>query len=560
MSKKYKYCLVPLCKNTTVKTPEKIFISLPGNKDRRRKWLKACRRNENDISLSNKGVYVCEDHFNLEEDMDNYIKFKIMGGPKIMKPHSVPHIFDCQPDRKRTFSQPPRLTAAKRIRRQIVADAISSTQAFTEGEVVRELQNQEHTEPKISEVGVIEEVAGGSSVLVAVKKKDVSIQAHPKVRSKCLQCNIRSGVTVALSPLKQSTYDVATTPTKPVPCTSSASVCSGVSEHSSVDKSSEGGSSYSVSDFSEEYQLSSSERKELESEQKVDIQRLFLKCTMQKLQRRPRLYLGLPEFAYYVFQLLEKYSGLESRYIFLTLKKIRTGHSFSILGDDFGTTEVHASRMFSKSLPVISKFLRKCIISPSVNQIKANLPLAFRARYSNVFCIIDCLEIEIEKPSDAIKQSLTWSDYKKCNTLKYLIACTPDGIINFISTGFGGRASDAVIVEHSGFLNILPENVAIMADRGFKHIEHLLVSKNCILVRPPSVSGTVKSSKDEVFETKRIASLRIHVERVIRRIREFSSLAPHACIDIKLLPHTDQIIKIVCGLINLQSGIISGKQ
>jgi len=33
---------------------------------------------------------------------------------------------------------------------------------------------------------------------------------------------------------------------------------------------------------------------------------------------------------------------------------------------------------------------------------------------------IDCLEIKIPKPSDPTKQALTGSDYKKCNTLKYL--------------------------------------------------------------------------------------------------------------------------------------------
>lgn len=495
----------------------------------------------------------------LEEDMENYIKFRLMGGQKKMKKHVVPHIFDCQPDRKRAFSQPPRLAATKRAKRQILADAITSSSACNMGDMVSQLEDSKAPECSASE-STSKHTEPQDSVRAAINiKKDISVQVRPKVRSKCLQCNLHCGVTVGLSPLKISTSNVATTPTKP--CTSAfLNMCEreldSELEVISGGKSSEQESdyTYSLSEGSEEYRLSFSE-----SESNDDLQKLSLKCTIQKLQKRPRLYLGLPEHAYYIFQLLETYSRLENKYIFLTLKKIRTAHSFSILADDFGISEVHASRMFSRSVPIVSKFLRKCIFTPSVNTVKLNLPLVFRARYSNVFCIIDCLEIEIEKPSDSVKQSLTWSDYKKCNTLKYLISCTPDGIINFISTGFGGRASDAIIVEHSGFLNILPQNVAVMADRGFKNIAHLLSSKNCILVRPPSVSATVKLTKSEVFETKRIASLRIHVERVIRRVREFSFLAPHACIDIKLIPHTDQIIKIVCGLINLQSGIISGK-
>ncbi|GBP75134.1 hypothetical protein EVAR_42377_1 [Eumeta japonica] len=58
-----------------------------------------------------------------------------------------------------------------------------------------------------------------------------------------------------------------------------------------------------------------------------------------------------------------------------------------------------------------------------------------RRKYHHVSCIIDCLEIEIQKPSNAVHQALTWSDYKKANTLKYLISSTPDGLVNFISPG-----------------------------------------------------------------------------------------------------------------------------
>ncbi|XP_028130922.1 uncharacterized protein LOC114326702 [Diabrotica virgifera virgifera] len=103
-SAQYKYCIVPGCQSTTVRTSNKHFFTLPVEPKRRSKWLKACRRDKKDISQSSKGLYVCEDHFDLERDMANYMKFKIMGGPKIIKSGVVPHIFDCQPDRKRGFN------------------------------------------------------------------------------------------------------------------------------------------------------------------------------------------------------------------------------------------------------------------------------------------------------------------------------------------------------------------------------------------------------------------------------------------------------------------------
>ncbi|XP_030753762.1 uncharacterized protein LOC115880624 isoform X2 [Sitophilus oryzae] len=133
----YKYCIVPFCTSSTVKNPDKIFIRVPEDKKRRIKWLKACRRHVGDYSTKSTNIHVCEDHFNvmflfqIAKDMDNFVRFKLMGGKKIMKSHVVPHIFDCQPDRKRTFSVPPRSAAVKRVQRRLVDQAVASCSTTT---------------------------------------------------------------------------------------------------------------------------------------------------------------------------------------------------------------------------------------------------------------------------------------------------------------------------------------------------------------------------------------------------------------------------------------------
>lgn len=137
-----------------------------------------------------------------------------------------------------------------------------------------------------------------------------------------------------------------------------------------------------------------------------------------------------------------------------------------------------------------------------------------------------------------------------------MISSTPDGYINFISEGYGGRCTDILLVEKSGYLDFLSENCTVMADRGFKNIDHMLAQKKCNLVRPPSVFTNKKSTKEEVLETKRIASLRIHIERVIVRLREFKTLKPHALMHLSLVSNVDDIIIIACALINLQKLII----
>jgi len=96
-----------------------------------------------------------------------------------------------------------------------------------------------------------------------------------------------------------------------------------------------------------------------------------------------------------------------------------------------------------------------------------------------------------------------------------------------------------------------------MADRGFKNIDFMLEKEMCKLLRPPSVFSNKKSTKEEVLETKRIASLRIHIERVICRLREFNTLKPHALIHLSLVSNVDEIITIACALINLQKPMIT---
>ena len=81
-----------------------------------------------------------------------------------------------------------------------------------------------------------------------------------------------------------------------------------------------------------------------------------------------------------------------------------------------------------------------------------------------VAVIIDCFDIFSEKPSNLMARAQTWSSYKHHNTVKFLIAITPQGVISFLSKGWGGRVPDKHITEQCGFLNysvILPGDVIL---------------------------------------------------------------------------------------------------
>lgn len=265
------------------------------------------------------------------------------------------------------------------------------------------------------------------------------------------------------------------------------------------------------------------------------------------------MYVGISKECYFLIQLLHKHTNIKEEHILLCLKKIRLNTTFCELEDDFGISLSHANKLFLANIPIISSFLRSFIVNLNKKLIKKNLPIAFRHNYHNVSCIIDCLEIDIQKPSKALHQALTWSEYKKGNTVKYLISCTPNDLVNYISHGFGGRTSDVTIVENCNFLDGLPQRTCILADRGFKHLEQLLHEKGMKLLRPPSVNAGAKLSSTEVRLTKIFASLRIHIERVIRRLREFHMLKQHSVINTNILRVLDHVIIIACALIKQDS-------
>ena len=61
----------------------------------------------------------------------------------------------------------------------------------------------------------------------------------------------------------------------------------------------------------------------------------------------------------------------------------------------------------------------------------------------------------------------TFSNYKHHNTVKFLIAITPQGVVSFVSKGWGGQVSDKYLMENCGLLNYLDPGVVVLADRGF---------------------------------------------------------------------------------------------
>ncbi|KAF9404882.1 hypothetical protein HW555_014119 [Spodoptera exigua] len=562
----YKYCIVPKCTNTTRKTPDKVFFRISSDAKIRKQWCKVMRRD----NISPKScLYCCEDHFNVKEDTENYIEYNLMkeqGENVLYEERSfATYIFVS----KRRMPLPKeRMAVVKMQRLTLVNEALSSEIAI-KSSVSEPSQRSDHeVSPSTSHTNVCDQPGCSTSRIGCddlqvelstshIEKtlhcdKAVQVNIKPNYRSKGVNVNIPTKKqNVALSPFPFVTQNIGTSPVK-LSVLKRKLFTENTADTISI-------SSYFSSTSSTDYEPSyQSESSEVLSDSEKEKQFKYEMCSIMltAIEKEPKMLLGLPKQSYHLIKLLSDNIPLPSKHILITLKKIKLNESFSILALQFGCSQSTICRIFSRSISLIAAKLKDLIVWPASSDIYNNLPISFRRRYGNVVSIIDCLEIQIEKPSNAVHQSLTWSQYKKCNTLKYLISCTPDGLINFISDGYGGRATDVMIVQDSSYLQALPPNKAVMADRGFKDLSCLLEAKRCTLIRPPSVSKSTPSTKNEVKLSKRIAALRIHVERVINRLREFHMLLPHACVDYNLIPIIDDVIIVACGLVNMQDVLI----
>ena len=136
---------------------------------------------------------------------------------------------------------------------------------------------------------------------------------------------------------------------------------------------------------------------------------------------------------------------------------------------------------------------------------------------------MDCSEIFIQRPLNLDIRAQTFSNYKKHNTVKFLVGVTPYGLISFLSECWGGRVSDKKITQRSGFFEKLEAGELVMADRGFL-IEEDLAVHGASIVMPPFTRGKKQLSQHEVESARRLSRVRIHVERAIERIKRFRIL------------------------------------
>ncbi len=243
--------------------------------------------------------------------------------------------------------------------------------------------------------------------------------------------------------------------------------------------------------------------------------------------------------------------------VMLLLSKLKLNVSFSVLGGFFNVSEASAIRFFYEMLDAIYETVKSDIIWFDKKTIQARMPRSFRALFPNTRAVIDCTEIETEIPSTVRARNLTYSAYKSRYTVKVLVAIAPSGEIMFVSKAYGGRATDCQITVDSGFLNLVEEGDVIMSDKGFPNIETDVNKCGGILVMPPFKQGARQFSPNQAKDSYECASVRVHVERCIERLKRFEALT---FVPENMRKNLDKILVIVSFIHNCQNDLIQDEE
>ncbi|KAK3890145.1 hypothetical protein Pcinc_005878 [Petrolisthes cinctipes] len=469
----------------------------------------------------------------LQEDMDNYMYYTMMGGPIRLKSGVRPHKFDCQGK-----VTPHNENREKLKRKRSISKILSSV------ENIMEADQNPPSQPDPEEArNECEDLNDPESLTPSTKNVGIQVQIPPRIRSKAVQ----------VVPLRADAACCTDGPEEPV----ERSRTENTSDHSVSS------SENSDVDYDDSIDYKPSDTTSGTDDDEACLKQLTLYTTRKTILKNQMGYIGIQKQHMYIIDLLCNHISYKERgqiitgrdVVFIVLMTIRTGMANYLIANSFGVSKSCISRILTRFVPVISGCLKELICWSSSDTIRARLPHSFKAYHHKVESIIDCFEIQIEKPSSAMTQSMTWSDYKKCNSVKYLVSVTPDGLINFISNGKPGRCSDMELLRGSGYLDNLRPGTTVLADRGFKEVEADLTARGCHLARPVSVGKDEQLPAKKVVDMKIIAGLRIHVERVIRRIRVYKILDMHSCVPLSMMDILDDIVRIVCGLVNLQERI-----
>eukprot|EP00050_Salpingoeca_kvevrii_P004250 m.247998 g.247998 ORF g.247998 m.247998 type:complete len:767 (+) comp10969_c2_seq3:461-2761(+) len=213
----------------------------------------------------------------------------------------------------------------------------------------------------------------------------------------------------------------------------------------------------------------------------------------------------------------------------LTLYLLRTGVPFRNAAFFFNISRSTAQRVFSTTVIFLyiamqerQLFLDSNPTPPQFVTHVFNRPAAFED-LPEVFMILDATEFGVQAFSDLKVRRTSYSQYKSKLTIKVLVCVSEYGHISFVSRGYLGTISDNFITDVTNVLLRVPEETAIMADKGFT-IAYQAAEHKLFLYTPPRVKNH-RATDLATNLCRLVARRRVHVEIAIGQMRTWRYLS-----------------------------------
>lgn len=250
----------------------------------------------------------------------------------------------------------------------------------------------------------------------------------------------------------------------------------------------------------------------------------------------------------------ERKLSLDEEFL-LVMVRLKVGLMVFDLAKRFGVSTGTVSSICTTWVNLMYVELREWFELPDPHVLKDQKSEAFK-NFPTTHMVIDCTEIFCETPEDLKEKKHMYSDYKHHQTFKFLIGMSTHPAIVYVSRMYGGRASDMLITsEASDFIEASRlAGGKVMADRGFTGT-YKMTPLGVDFVTPvfKGIDRCQLTAK-EVEQSAECSNARIHVERIIQRIKTFHILDGEVRMTMKNM--AEQIFCVCAYLTNFQSPIL----
>lgn len=235
--------------------------------------------------------------------------------------------------------------------------------------------------------------------------------------------------------------------------------------------------------------------------------------------------------------------------LFMTLYRLRQGVPTQECAFRFGLKLSNFESIFNTWIVFIALELEAlCRITRCIRSNKA--ATCFQ-EFPDVVIVLDCTELFTETPSSLKASKQLFSNYKHHSTVKFLVGISPCGAITYVSSMFGGIASDKFITRVSDdLLDSLGRGDVVMGDRAYTVQDDLPPGVKIIT---PCTKGSSQTqfSQEQILTSQRVSKARVHIERAIGRIKSFGLLERE--VKICSIKHFEYVFKACSYLVNFQT-------